>query len=69
IKDGGLVCNDCKGTIKSTTTINPDTVKIFRIFIKKDFNILKRLKIKKEDLKQVSDISKSYLSDVLEKTQ
>ncbi|MFH1714186.1 MAG: DNA repair protein RecO [Candidatus Nealsonbacteria bacterium] len=69
IEDGGLVCDYCEGKTKSAMTINPDTIKILRIFLKRDFNTLKRLKIKKEDLKQLADISESYLSDVLEKTQ
>lgn len=64
-KEGGLICGQCQKSKKSEKKISPETVKIIRILLKKDWSILKRLKIEKEDLQHLKDISDYYLTEVL----
>ena len=52
--------------------INVDTVKVLRIFLKKNFDILKKLKIEekdKEDLKKISEFYLDFLKSELSKTK
>jgi DNA repair protein RecO (recombination protein O) len=62
---GGLICSQCQTSIKTKRPIKSDTVKIIRILLKRDWPILKRLKVESEDLKQLKMISHYYLSEVL----
>ena len=64
-KEGGLVCHQCKEKTKTEKSINPNTVKIIRILLKKDWTTLERLKVEIKDLKQLKVISDYYLSEVL----
>lgn len=64
-KEGGLVCEQCKETAKEERPINPNTVKIIRILLKKDWLTLKKLKVEIKDFKSLKTISDYYLSEVL----
>lgn len=64
-KEGGIICQGCFKKIKKGKDFQPNTVKILRIFLKKDWNILQKLKIKEEEQKELENISKNYLSFVL----
>ena len=68
-KEGGLLCSECGKTTKSVKEIDQSIVKIIRLFIKKDWSTLNRLKTEPEDLRQISVISKCYLSQILEQTR
>jgi DNA repair protein RecO (recombination protein O) len=68
-KEGGLVCKNCKKKVLKAESIDPDLVKIIRIFYKRDLPTLGRLRIKESALKDLNSMSKKYLSGVLEKTQ
>lgn len=64
-KEGGLICQQCKEKTKTEESINPNTVKITRIMLKKDWPTIERLKVEIKDLKQLKVISDHYLSEVL----
>lgn len=64
-KEGGLVCQQCKEKTKAEESIDPNTVKIIRILLKKDWITLERLKVEIKDLKSLKTISDYYLSEVL----
>ena len=68
-REGGLVCRNCKKKVLKAEPIDPDLVKIIRIFYKRDLPTLGRLKIKESALKDLNSMSKNYLSGILEKTQ
>ncbi len=64
-KEGGLICQQCKEKTETKESINPNTVKIIRILLKKDWTTLERLKVEIKDLKQLKVISDYYLSEIL----
>lgn len=66
-QEGGIICVDCfeKDKKEDSVWIGADTVKVLRFIIKKDWPVIKKMKISKsvfENLKQVSDI---YLDFIL----
>ncbi|MCX6760551.1 MAG: DNA repair protein RecO [Candidatus Nealsonbacteria bacterium] len=63
-KEAGLTCGRCENPTESAKSINPDAIKIIRIILKKDWLTLKKLKIKKEELGSLKDISQYYLSEI-----
>lgn len=65
-KEGGLLCQGCAKNLKSAKEINPNVVKIIRILIKRDWFTLGKLKIDKEHLNQLSEVSRYYFSQILE---
>lgn len=65
-EQGGVICGNC---LKKGDKINPEIVKIIRALLKKDWNVLFKLKIEpeyEEDLEVVSENYLAYLSSVLE---
>ncbi len=68
-KEGGLICKNCKNSIKQAQEINSNTVKILRIILKKDWLTLKKLKIEPEDLKSLKIISDYYFTEILEQNR
>lgn len=63
-KEGGVICKSCSVSRKDSIKIKSDIVKILRLIIKKDFDILSRLKIDKDSsssLKKISDEYKDHL--------
>lgn len=69
IKDGGLICKNCVKKSFEAESISPDLIKIIRIFYKRDLAILGRIKAEESVLNSLNDISRKYLSVILEKTQ
>jgi len=67
LKEGGLICLRCRKLTRKETTkrIKAETVKILRLILEKDLLTLKRLKIDKEELNQLAEISKLYLLENL----
>ncbi|HOK35080.1 MAG TPA: DNA repair protein RecO [Candidatus Pacearchaeota archaeon] len=74
-KEGGVICNKCFQTKEKfsdrenkiiSLPISQDAIKILRLIILKDKTILKRLKINSQQEKELKDLSKYYLSCVLE---
>ena len=68
-KEGGIICFNCFKKMKSGFPLKPEIVKILRIILKKDWKILSKLKIQKEYLKSLGEISKRYSSFLLEKNE
>lgn len=63
-KRGGVICSRCQKS-KSAKEITPDTVKILRILLQKDWSTLKKLKIKELHFKILKSISSAYYTHVL----
>jgi len=69
-KQGGIVCNNCLKELKtSLPRIDSDTVKILRLFLRKNWNILGRLKLKDAHFKALENVSESYLNYILEENK
>lgn len=67
-REGGVVCQTCFKREQFGKKIKPEIVKILRIILEKDPKIMLRLKIGKEHLKSLKELSKDYFSFVLEKS-
>lgn len=57
----GIICENCSGGIKDKDDISPDVIKILRLFTKKDWQTLSRLKIKDSHQKELESISESAI--------
>jgi len=69
-KEGGVICGNCfKKSKTSLVNIDPNVVKILRLFLKKDWNILKKLKIAPIYSKTLKTISEGYLNQTLEEVK
>jgi len=82
LREGGIICQSCFKKLKSgkETTIHPphppthfvsgplypETVKILRIILKKNWPLLFKLKIEEKYLKGLASVSKNYLSLICE---
>lgn len=64
---GGLICQDCQKKIESAKSIDADSVKLIRLFLKSDLEVLKKIKVK--DLRIISEVSNNYFSQILESTK
>ncbi len=65
-KEGGTVCSQCFTIHKEAIKVSPDVVKILRLLLKKDWNILFKLKVQKvlqKSLKEITENYDAYLSD------
>jgi DNA repair protein RecO (recombination protein O) len=61
-KEGGVICQHCSSKLKSKEEINPEVVKILRIILKRNWSILKKLKIDFKTEKLLKGISDFYFS-------
>jgi DNA repair protein RecO (recombination protein O) len=59
-KEGGTICSVCFQKTKEGREVSQNLVKILRIIFEKDFDFLKRLKIKEKEFEGLSKISDSY---------
>jgi DNA repair protein RecO (recombination protein O) len=59
-REGGTICPICFQKTNEGREISQNLVKILRIILEKDFDFLKRLKIKKKEFEELSKISNSY---------
>lgn len=69
LKEGGLLCSQCREKAKSGKPIELNVIKIIRIILKNDWTMLEKLKIEDGDLKSLSAISDYYLSEILRQIQ
>jgi len=62
----GIICSGClpAGASAKAGEISPDVIKILRLFLKKDWNILLRLKIQDFHKKELEAISLDFLKSV-----
>lgn len=63
--DGGIICSSCKNEAKKSKKINSDFVKVLRLILKKDWQILFKLKIQPFLQKLLKEISEDYYSHLL----
>lgn len=57
----GIICSECSGNLKDKSEISIDIIKILRLFLGKNWNILSRLKIQDLHKKELENISENYL--------
>ena len=68
-KEGGIICQNCFQKVKNgKKVVSSEVVKIFRLFLKKDWPTLLKLKIGPNHLKSIEEISSCYLSFILNKS-
>jgi len=56
-KDGGVICKNCSIVDSEAIKINSDIAKILRLILKKDWQVVSRLKIEPSSQKLLDDIS------------
>ncbi len=59
-QDGGMISDGCALAGKEVKKINSDTVKLLRLIIKKEWDLLSKLKIDMPSLALLQDLSASY---------
>jgi len=64
-KEGGIICGNCAKLIKTCLEpcrrINSDIVKILRLILSKDWQVLSKLKIEKSSQKLLSEVSENAI--------
>ena len=65
-EEGGIVCLECfkKNRDRSDFSISPEIIKILRLFIERDWDILAKLKISDKDKRDLASVSESFLSSI-----
>jgi len=65
-EEGGIVCSKCfrKNKDRFNLPISPEVVKILRLFIERDWDILAKLKISDKDKRDLASVSESFLSSI-----
>ena len=64
---GGTICKKCSGQNIDTKKINSDVVKVLRLILKKEWQILSKLKIEAGSQKMFEKISDNYHSYILKR--
>ena len=63
-KEKGIVCCQCLNTIPDNKRVSLEVVKIIRIFLKKDLDVVLKLKILDQDQKLLGILSQDYLVNI-----
>jgi DNA repair protein RecO (recombination protein O) len=58
---GGVVCKDCKTSVNNSERIDVDIVKIIRLFLNYDINIINRIKINREQGQRLEYIIENFI--------
>jgi DNA repair protein RecO (recombination protein O) len=66
-KDGGIICQNCFQKTREGEKVSKRVVKILRIFLEKDIQILKRIMVNKEDFEKLRKISDNYYNFLFKK--
>jgi len=64
-EEGGVICKKCSSKNKFIQKINSDIVKILRIILSKDWQILSKLKVEPFSQKLLEEVSGNYYSYIL----
>jgi DNA repair protein RecO (recombination protein O) len=67
-REGGIICSSCFKKNKQGKEIKQETIKIIRIFLKKDWQTFKKIKINSDDLKALKIISDYFLIFIKKET-
>jgi len=59
-KEGGVICKNCLASDREAKKINSDVVKVLRLFLKNDWQVISKLKIDKPSRILLEEISKDY---------
>jgi DNA repair protein RecO (recombination protein O) len=59
-KESSFVCRACNSAKDLFSKISPDAIKIIRLILKKDWKTMKKLKLEKQELESLKEISKLY---------
>ncbi len=59
-KEGGVICENCHKTKKDALEISSDVVKILRLMLKKDWQMLLKLKLGKNNQKLLQEVTERY---------
>jgi DNA repair protein RecO (recombination protein O) len=59
-KERGVICNNCLASDREAEKINPDVVKVLRLFLKNDWQIISKLKIDKLSQILLEKVSANY---------
>ena len=62
-KEGGIICKKCFSKDKYAQKINSDIVKVLRIILSKDWQVLSKLKIEPSSKKLLEDISGNIINE------
>lgn len=67
-KEGGIVCEKCNAKISQSKNIeiSRDAIKVLRLIVLREKKIINRLRINKDQERELKNLSKYYLSWVLE---
>jgi len=69
LQEGGIICFECSKKTKSKKEeISPEVIKILRLFLKRDWDILLKLKITEEYKNSLDSVSQKFLSFCQEDT-
>jgi len=69
-KAGGVICSNCAQPKKEKlVSVHPDTVKILRLILDKNYPVLEKLKIDKSNLKKIKEVSQRFLSFIITQTR
>ncbi|MDP3991006.1 MAG: DNA repair protein RecO [Candidatus Nealsonbacteria bacterium] len=67
LAEGGVVCKKCFKETREVEKINAEAVKVLRLFVNRDWEILSRLKIDAGTQEFLEKVSENYLSEILNK--
>lgn len=68
-QEGGIICKECFKRIKKGKEILPETIKILRFILEKDWLLVRRLKLETKHLESLKTISDYYLAFLLSDSQ
>ena len=69
-EEGGVICVDCfeKDKEKESVWISAETIKILRLILRKNWPTLRKLKVKKDILMNLKEVSDIFLKFLLSQT-
>ena len=63
-EEGGVICQECFKKLKKGKEINPEVVKVLRLILRKDWEILSKIKIEKPLTELLKKVSEDYLNEL-----
>ena len=63
IKEDSVICQDCQKICKDAKKINSDIIKLLRLFTKKDWQTLSKLKFEQPSQKLLQELSKDIINN------
>jgi hypothetical protein len=64
--EGGVICRNCQNIYHHGKKISDDLIKIFRLIDRGEYELLKKINLKKTVLDEVEAILNEYIKSVLE---